>query len=88
METTTLSTKGQIILPKNIRDSRAWRSGTKFTVEETHDGILLRPMSRLPRTKLEDVAGSLKSNGRAKTLAEMDEGIAREVSRRNARGRR
>jgi AbrB family looped-hinge helix DNA binding protein len=32
METTRLSTKGQIILPKGIRVSRAWGPGTEFTV--------------------------------------------------------
>ena len=34
METTRLSTKGQIVLPKTIRASRAWGPGTEFTVEE------------------------------------------------------
>ena len=50
METTRLSTKGQIVLPKNIRTSRAWVPGTEFTIEETADGILLRPpaVSREP----------------------------------------
>ena len=35
METTRLSTKGQIVLPKGIRAARAWEPGTEFTVEET-----------------------------------------------------
>jgi AbrB family looped-hinge helix DNA binding protein len=43
METTRLSTKGQIVLPKSLRTERAWEPGTEFTVEETCDGILLRP---------------------------------------------
>jgi len=49
METTRLSTKGQVILPKTIRTARAWGPGTEFTVEETQEGILLRPARRLPR---------------------------------------
>ena len=49
METTRLSTKGQIILPKGIRVSRAWGPGTEFTVEETGNGILLRPTTRFQR---------------------------------------
>ena len=57
METTRLSTKGQIILPQNIRTSHAWGWGTEFTVEETGDGILLRPADRFPRADLEEVAG-------------------------------
>jgi AbrB family looped-hinge helix DNA binding protein len=52
METTRLSTKGQIILPKAIRDSRAWGPGTEFTVEETGEGILLRlRTSPIPKSK-------------------------------------
>ncbi len=43
MEITRFSSKGQLILPKNIRDSRAWAPGTEFMIEETGDGVLLRP---------------------------------------------
>jgi AbrB family looped-hinge helix DNA binding protein len=87
METTVLSTKGQIILPKGIRDSRAWKPGTAFTVEETEDGVLLRPTARFPRTTLADVAGCLRYRGRPKSIAQMDAAIAREVKRRHDRGR-
>jgi AbrB family looped-hinge helix DNA binding protein len=87
MEITRLSTKGQIVLPKSIRNSRAWGPGTEFTVEETKDGVLLRPARRLPRTTLDQVEGILKYKGKAKTLAELDEGIAREVKRRHDLGR-
>lgn len=91
MQTTRLSTKGQIILPLTIRTARAWAPGTEFIVEETEAGVLLRPASPFPRTRVEDVAGCLSrkmpSKGKAKTLKEMDEGIAREVKRRHERDR-
>jgi len=87
MDTTRLSTKGQIILPKNIRSSRAWGPGTRFTVEDTGDGILLRPAGRFPETKLEEVAGCLRSKRRAKTAEQMRTAIEREVIRRHGRGR-
>jgi len=87
METTRLSTKGQIILPKSIRDSRAWTPGTEFSIEETSDGVLLRPASRFSKTRLEDVAGWLRSKGKAKTLAQMRAAVNREVVRRHDRGR-
>ena len=87
METTRLSSKGQIVLPKNIRTSRAWGPGTELTVEETEDGILLRPSSRFPRTELTEIVGCLRSKRRAKTIADMDRAIAREVRRRHDRGR-
>ena len=87
METTRLSTKGQIILPKAIRDARAWGPGTEFTVEETREGILLRPAAHFPDTKLEEVAGSLWSKRKSKTPAQMRAAIDREVVRRHDRGR-
>jgi AbrB family looped-hinge helix DNA binding protein len=87
METTRLSTKGQIVLPKDIRMARAWGPGTEFTVEETGDGILLRPSERFPETGLDQVAGSLRSRRSSKTPAQMRAAVAREVMRRHVRGR-
>jgi AbrB family looped-hinge helix DNA binding protein len=87
METTRLSTKGQIVLPLNIRASRSWAPGTEFTVEETRDGILLRPVTPFPRTTIEEVVGCLRFKGKAKTIAQMDKGIEREVKRRHDRSR-
>jgi AbrB family looped-hinge helix DNA binding protein len=87
MPTTRLSTKGQIILPKNIRDSRSWSPGTEFTVEETGDGLLLRPTGPFPETALDQVAGSLRLKRKAKTPAQMRNATRREVMRRHDRGR-
>jgi AbrB family looped-hinge helix DNA binding protein len=87
METTRLSTKGQIILPKSIRVSRDWRPGTAFTIEETSDGVLLRPAARFPSAGLEEVVGCLRSKRKSKTLGQMRTTIGREVLRRHDRGR-
>lgn len=87
METTRLSTKGQIILPKGIRVARAWGPGTEFTVEETGDGILLRPAARFPKIVLEQVAGCLRSTRKSITPAQMHTAIGREAKRRHDRGR-
>jgi AbrB family looped-hinge helix DNA binding protein len=87
METTKLSTKGQLILPKPIRDKHRWEPGTEFIVEETPQGILLRRARPFPATRLEDVSGCLKYHGKAKTIQEMDRGIAEAIKKRHARGR-
>lgn len=87
METTRLSTKGQIVLPKGLRVSRDWGPGTEFTVEETGAGILLRPAPRFPDTDLEDVAGCLRSQRKSRTPAQMCAAIGREAMRRHDRGR-
>lgn len=88
METTRLSTKGQIILPKSIRDSREWGPGTEFTVEDTGDGILLRPARPFPPATIEEVFGSLKTKRKKHaTLAEMDAAIQQELESRRDRHR-
>ena len=85
--TTIVSTKGQVILPKAIRDQRNWRAGTRLLVENTADGILLKAAPNFPPTRAEDVFGSLPWHGAPKTLAEMEAGIVTELNRRHARHR-
>jgi AbrB family looped-hinge helix DNA binding protein len=85
--TTTVSTKGQVILPKSIRQKRRWAAGTRLTVEDTADGVLLKAAPAFAPTDPKDVFGSLKSSGKPKTLEEMKAGIAAEAKRRHARNR-
>jgi AbrB family looped-hinge helix DNA binding protein len=85
--TTTVSTKGQVILPKAIRQRRDWSPGTRLVVEETADGVILRRAPIFPRTRPEDVFGMLKHDGPPITIEEMDAAITDEVKRRHARGR-
>lgn len=85
--TTTLSTKGQIILPAAIRRRRHWDAGTRLVVEETDEGVLLKPAPLFKPTRSADVFGSLKHRGPPKTLEEMKAGIAAEAERRYARDR-
>ena len=83
--TTTLSTKGRVILPAAIRERRCWPPGTRLIVEETPDGVLLKPAPLFAPTTPEQVFGCLCRRGKAKTLDEMQGGIAREARRRHAR---
>jgi len=89
METTRLSTKGQIILPKQIRDARSLEPGVEFTVEDTEDGILLRPVTRSPRVSIEALRGSLGPPKSRKPLTEANirQAIGTAVKRRHALGR-
>lgn len=85
--TTTLSTKGQVILPAAIRRRRQWDAGTRLTVEETPDGVLLKAAPLFAPTTPDKVFGSLHYKGEPKSLAEMQQGVMTEVRRRHARGR-
>ncbi len=66
METTRLSSKGQIILPKAVRDTHHWTPGTNFSVEDTGDGVPLRPIKHSHPSSLADLVGSLQVKGRAR----------------------
>ena len=79
---TVVSTKGQIILPKAIRDRRRWTAGTKLTVEETPDGVLLRASPVFQETTLDEVFGSMRYDGPALSLEDMDAAVMREAKRR------
>ena len=87
METTKLSSKGQVILPKAVRDARSWEAGTQFAVEEVADGVLLRPLRPFAATTFDEVFGCLKYKGRPKTLGQMEQAIAKSVRERHGRGR-
>ncbi|MEQ1696964.1 MAG: AbrB/MazE/SpoVT family DNA-binding domain-containing protein [Hyphomicrobiaceae bacterium] len=75
MDTTRLSSKGQIIIPKAVRDAHGWAEGVEFVIEEFGDGIVLRPARLFPATKAEDVFGCLKYDGPPKSLEDMQRGI-------------
>ena len=80
--TTVISTKGQVILPKSIRDLRHWAAGTQLIVEDTPDGVLLKPVPVFPATDLSAVFGSLRRKGPALSVEDMDAAIASEARRR------
>lgn len=82
METTRLSSKGQIIIPKAIRQAYKWPVGQEFLVEQAEQGILLRPQDPFPQTYVDEVAGCLQYKGRAKTLEDMNNAIRRGVLER------
>lgn len=44
MARTRISAKGQVVLPKKIRDELGWTRGQELEVETAVDGIVLRPI--------------------------------------------
>ena len=84
--TTTVSTKGQVILPKVIRRTLHWEAGTRLVVEHTPAGVLLKPLPAFAETRSDDVYGCLAHDGDPKTFAEMEAGILAESRRRHESG--
>jgi AbrB family looped-hinge helix DNA binding protein len=75
MESTRLSSKGQVIIPKSLRVAHNWEVGQELIAINLGDGILLKAKNPFPETTLEQVAGCLKYNGEPKSLEEIEDGI-------------
>jgi AbrB family looped-hinge helix DNA binding protein len=84
--TTRVSTKGQVILPKAIRQKRQWNPGTELVVEETAEGVLLKPATVFPQTDPDKVFGMLAYSGEPKTIEKMNASVLAEARRRHDRG--
>jgi len=77
METTRLSNKGQIVIPKKVRVTHGWEPGLEFIVEDTGDGIKLKPLTPYSETKAEELLGCVGYKGPKKSLKEMEAAIAK-----------
>ncbi len=82
MDRTKLSSKGQIVLPKSVRDSLKWPPGIDLTVEEGEDFVVLRRSRVFPGRTAKEVAGCLKYHGRPVSVAEMEKAVDDEMRER------
>lgn len=86
MQTTLLSSKGQVIIPKALRDARHWSAGTRLEVQETPEGVLLKPVAVSDKSELASGLAAIRARvghqGRARTLQEMDAAVLREAAAR------
>lgn len=87
METTTLSSKGQIVIPKPIRDARRWKTGTRLVVEDFADGILIRPAHSFPETDVVQGLGCAGYKGPAIPIEKMNSEVDR-ATRKEWSGRK
>lgn len=85
---TKISTKGQVVLPKALRDRRGWAAGAELVVEERPEGVLLRAAPKKEATRVEDVFGMLGPVDRAVSVEEMHKGVLEEARRRWLRNSR
>lgn len=82
LDTTKLSSKGQVVLPKSIRAARNWKPGLELVVEETPEGVLLRPLKPFSSKTIDDVFGSARYKGPSKSVEEMHEAVVAESRKR------
>ena len=63
--TILLSSKGQVVIPKSIRDALHWQTGTKLSLLANASGITLRALPTKPRNSLVDIVGFLRREGKS-----------------------
>lgn len=63
METVKLSTKGQLVIPKEMREQHHLAVGTEFAVSFVGKEIHLTPLPMFPRTTVAKAAGLLAKRG-------------------------
>lgn len=78
-----ISSKGQLVLPKAVRDQFGLVAGSEVDVESVGETIVLKPRPKVARKKytLDEVAGFLKYDGPQVTLEDMERGIEEEARR-------
>ena len=59
MNTATLSVKGQIVIPKHMRQAAQVSFGDEFAISYSNGEIHLRPLSAKKHSALDQVAGCL-----------------------------
>jgi AbrB family looped-hinge helix DNA binding protein len=82
MAKTRLSSKGQVIIPKDVRDRHGWQPGAELEVEDRGDAVLLRTARIFPRKTVAQVFGCLKYEGPPLTIEQMNAAVAREARKR------
>jgi AbrB family looped-hinge helix DNA binding protein len=63
METITLSSKGQLVIPKAVRQSAHLAPGDVLSVRYVDGEIRLKPLAPVAATSLDEVAGCLAKPG-------------------------
>jgi AbrB family looped-hinge helix DNA binding protein len=89
MQFTLLSSKGQVIIPKALREAHQWQAGTRLQVLDTGEGLLLKPVSPSQKVPLAVGLAAIRERiaylGAPVSLEEMDAAVLQEARRRSPR---
>jgi len=85
METVTVSSKGQLVIPKAVRQSAHLEPGSVLAVRYVDGEIRLRPLVPAAASSLDEVAGCLAKPGRKRLSdAQTQTAIRERLKARNA----
>lgn len=81
METVKLSSKGQFILPKSIRDRHHWEAGTEFVIIDRGAELIIKPTKVFLPTELESPDTPSVYSGKPLSLEEMERAVLAEAGK-------
>ena len=87
MDTSKVSSKWQVVIPRHVREAEQIRIGSEVAFERTAEGILLRPVGAGKRIAPEEAYGILRTRRRAATKADIARAVRASLARKEQRRR-
>jgi len=82
MNTSKVSSKWQVVIPRRVREAEQIRIGSEMVFERTAEGILLRPVGAAKRIGAHEAYGILKTRRRAATQADIARAVRGAAARK------
>jgi AbrB family looped-hinge helix DNA binding protein len=79
--TAILSTKGQLVIPRELRESRHWKPGTELEIEERDGGLLVTPVRPVKTGSWAELRGIANYKGPPHSIEDMDKAVLAEAKR-------
>lgn len=72
VETTKMSSKGQVVIPENIRKKLGLKAGSQFIVVGDKDVVILKSISAPPLTEFDQLVSKARKQAKEAGLKESD----------------
>jgi AbrB family looped-hinge helix DNA binding protein len=88
ISTTKMTSKGQVVIPEEIREHMHLSSGTKFIVMATDDSIIFKKINPLPQQEIQHLLTASQKIAKTYGLKQSDIAESIKEVRNSARGNR